>query len=454
MHINPKIFKAYDIRGVYDVDFDDKAAYRLGLAYAKLRKKELNKKDIQIVVGSDMRISSPVLKESLIKGLVESGITVIDIGLSSTPTFYFAVSNYNYDGGIIISASHNPREYNGFKLVRAKAMPIGADTGMEELKELVLNGDLEPSDEIGRIEEHHDVLSAHIQHDLLFSNVKKIRGFKIAIDPSNGMGGQYLEELFKHLPCDLIRMNWEPDGNFPSHEADPFKSKNLIDLCQKVKDEHCDFGVATDGDGDRIFFVDDLGQPVEAGITRAMLCKIFLEEEPGAKIAYDIRPGKITRDVILESGGEPIITKVGHSYIKAKSIEEGVYFAGESSGHFFLNTDIGFFETPIIVLLVIMEELSEKNLSFSQYIRQFQKYYHSGEINTKILNPEAKLQEIKEKYADGELNELDGVSITYDDYWFNVRPSNTEPLLRFTLEANSREIMEKKTDEILRVIRN
>jgi len=450
--INPKIFKAYDIRGVYEVDFDDQLAYKLGLAYCQMRCQELNKKQVSVVVGADMRLSSPVLKESLIKGLVEGGAQVIDIGMSSTPTFYFAVSNYNYDGGIIVSASHNPREYNGFKLVREKAMPIGAGRGMEVLKDLVMSDKLRPADDLGTLEELEVVLK-NVEHDLLFADVRKIKPFKVAIDPANGMGAQYLEALFNRLPCELIKMNWEPDGNFPNHEADPFKEKNLADLCQKVKDEKCDFGIATDGDGDRVFFVDDLGRPVEAGITRAMLCKIFLEEEPGAKIAYDIRPGRITKDVILENGGEPIVTKVGHSYIKAKAIEEGVYFAGESSGHFFVNTDIGFFETPMIVILEIMEELSEKNMTFSDYIRPFQKYHHSGEINTQVDNPQEKMEEVKQLYADGQLNELDGVSIDYDDFWFNVRPSNTEPLLRLNLEATSQEIMERERDKLLEIIR-
>jgi phosphomannomutase len=450
--INPKVFKAYDIRGVYETDFDEGLAYKLGLAYCQFLRQETGKSKLTVVAASDMRLSSPMLKANLIKGLVEGGAQVIDIGLASTPTFYFAVSNYNYDGGITVSASHNPREYNGFKLVRAKAMPIGQGTGMEEIKTLILENKLQVADKLGTIEEQ-DVLATHVEHDLRFANIQTIKPFKIALDPANGMGAQYLEELFKHLPCDLVKINWQLDGAFPGHEADPFKAENLVDLCQKVKDQHCDFGIATDGDGDRIFFVDDQGRPVEANIMRAMLCKIFLEEEPGAKIAYDIRPGRITKEVILANGGEPIMTKVGHAYIKAESIKEGVYFAGESSGHFFLNTDIGFFETPMIVALAVMSELSEKNITLSEYIRPFKKYYNTGEINSQVNDPQAKLEAIKQIYSDGEQNDLDGITITYDDFWFNVRPSNTEPLLRLNLEATSSHTMVKERDKLLEIIR-
>lgn len=460
MQTNPKIFKAYDIRGIYKVDLDEDTAYKLGLAYAEMRKKEIKDKygdihELNIVVGVDMRLSSPSLKEKLIAGLIDGGMNVIDIGLASTPTFYFAVANYKYDGGILVSASHNPKEYNGFKLVREKAIPISGDTGMYVLRDLVMGAGLKPGLKKGEVKIKENVLAEQITHDLKFLKVEKIRQLKIAIDPANSMGSLYFDELFKNLPqCEIIKINWELDGTFPAHEADPLKPENLKDISQKIKEVGADLGIATDGDGDRIFFIDNEGEPVEGGIMRAIFCKIFLREKPGAKICYDIRPGKITPDTILENGGMPIVTRVGHSLIKEQALKEGAYFAGESSGHFFLNMPEGCYEIPVVVTLKLLEELSDGGLKFSEYIKPFKRYFHSGEINSRVADVKAKIQEIKEKYPDGKLNELDGIFVEYEDWWFNVRGSNTEPVIRLNLEAKTKELMEKKRDEILNIINN
>ncbi|GBE16511.1 phosphomannomutase/phosphoglucomutase [bacterium BMS3Abin15] len=452
--MNPEIFKAYDIRGVYNKDFDDELAYKLGLAYSTMRRGELdNKEDIQIVVGMDMRVSSSALKEKLIKGLTDGGVNVIDIGLSSTPTFYFAVAHFKYDGGIIVSASHNPKEYNGFKLVRDKALSIGKETGIFNLRAMVVEDKLKKADKKGTVVKREDVLEEQIKYDLNYADIKNIEPFKIVIDTANAMGSLYFDALFKHLPCEVVKMNWKLDGTFPSHEADPLKPENMEDLGKKVLEEKADLGIATDGDGDRIFFTDNEGKIVEPGIARAILCKLFLLENPGAKIAYDIRPGRITPDTITENGGTPIVTRVGHSLIKTQAIKEGAVFAGESSGHFFLNMDEGCYEIPLIVTLKILEELSRSNQSFSNYIKPYKKYFNSGEINSEVSDPLAKITEIKNRYADAKQNELDGITIEYPDYWFNVRPSNTEPLLRLNLEAVSQEIMEEKRDELLKLIR-
>ena len=453
---NPGIFKAYDIRGIFDQDFDENMAYQLGLAFSEMRKNELKKENINIVAGCDMRLSSPILKKKLIEGLTDGGANVIDIGLASTPTFYFAVAHYGYDGGILVTASHNPKEYNGFKLVREKAIPVSKDTGIFELRDMILN--YPPSERgarrvNGSVSQKENILADQVEHDLTYANLQNIKPLKIVIDPANAMGAQYFEEFFKHLPCKVIKMNWELDGSFPNHEADPFKHENVADLCKKVIEEKADLGIATDGDGDRIFFVDDKGEPVEPGITRAILCKIFLRGNPGAKIAYDIRPGHITLDSILENGGTPIVTRVGHSLIKEQAIKENAIFAGESSGHFFLNMAEGCYEVPLIVTLKILEELSSYEGKFSDYILPYKKYSHSGEINSRVESIEDKIKEIKEKYQDGQLNELDGITIEYQDYWFNVRASNTEPLLRLNLEARTKELMEEKRDEILNLIR-
>ncbi len=455
MDTNSKIFKAYDIRGIYQTDFDEAMAYRLGLAFAHFRQQELGRTNLKLVTARDMRLSSPTLHASVMRGLVDGGVEVIDIGLASTPTFYFAVAHFGYDGGIQVSASHNPANYNGFKMVRCRAEPIGEGTGMEEIKHLVLETELLPAETKGPITEQSGVVEAQVEHDLSFANLDNIKPMTIVIDPANAMGAQFFDILFAKLPqIKLIKMNWELDGTFPAHEADPFKLENISSLCDRVKTEKADFGISTDGDADRIFFVTDTGEPIEPGITRAILSKIFLAERPGAKIAYDIRPGRITRDVIIANGGEPIVTRVGHSLIKAQAIKDGAYFAGESSGHFFLNMDEGCYEVPMIVALKILVELSQSNLTLSDYSKPYKKYFSSGEINSTVANQLAKIAELKNKYSDGQQNDLDGITVEYPDYWFNVRASNTEPLLRLNLEAISQEIMEQKRDEILNLIRN
>ena len=454
MITNPEVFKAYDIRGIYKQDFDEDFAYKLGLAYTKMRIEEAGNMDIKLVAACDGRLSSPSLKESLIRGMTDGGATVIDIGLASTPTFYFAVAHYGYTGGIQVSASHNPKEYNGFKVVKEKAVPVGQKTGLDWLKEEVLNGQMNVAARPGKVEIKNDVVADQVAHDLKFVNPIKIKPFKIVIDSANAMGAHYFEELFKHLSCEIVKMNWNLDGNFPAHQADPFKPENVADLCKRVVEEKADLGIATDGDADRIFFMTEKGEPVEPGITRAILSKIFLAEKPGAKIAYDIRPGRITPETITAAGGVPLMTRVGHTFIKAQAITEGAYFAGESSGHFFLNMgEEGCFEVPMIVALKILVALSESGQSMSEFVKPYQKYFNSGEINVKVVDTDAKIREIRKTYIDGRQNEMDGITVEFDDYWFNVRASNTEPLLRLNLEAKTKEIMEQKRDEVLALIK-
>jgi phosphomannomutase len=453
MKINPEIFKAYDIRGIYGKDLDEETAYRLGCAYVGLRREEIDKDKLTIVVAEDMRLSSPALKKSLIKGLTEAGADVIDIGLASTPTFYFAVAYFKYDGGIIVSASHNPPQWNGFKLTRDKAIPVSGETGMFTLRDQVINNKFKLAAQKGNITKKNDVLQTQIKYDLNFVDIKKIKPLKIVIDPANGMGAQYMEALFSYLPCQLIKMNFTLDGTFPAHEADPLKEKNLVVLQKKVIEERADLGIAIDGDGDRIFFIDDQGKTIEQSIIRGILAMLFLRKKPGAKICYDIRPGKITHDLIEKYGGVPIVTRVGHSLIKEQTIKEGAYFAGESSGHFFLNMDIGCFEIPVIITLKLLQEFSEINKPISEYIGPYQKYYHSGEINSVAENKKNVFEKIEKKYNDAKINKLDGVSVEYPDYWFNVRGSNTELKIRLNLEAKTKELMEEKRDEVLKIIR-
>ncbi|NCN21919.1 phosphomannomutase/phosphoglucomutase [Candidatus Falkowbacteria bacterium] len=455
LEMNPVIFKAYDIRGVYGQDFDNELAYRLGKAYVALRKNDEDGKNIpklKIGVAYDMRLSSPALKEGLIRGLTEAGADVVDLGLIATPTFYFAVGHFNYDGGIMISASHNPKEWNGFKLVRAKGLPISGESGIEFLKEQVLTNHFLPTEEKGSISENKNAQVEALSYALSFLRDKKIKPLKIVIDTANGMGGAYLGHLFRQLNININYINFPLNGNFPAHEADPLKEENLEQLKKEVKIIGADLGITTDGDGDRIFFVDDKGETIDPAIIRGLMAKLFLEDKPGAKIGYDVRPGKITADLIKENGGIPVITRVGHSLIKEQMIKEDIYFAGESSGHFYFNGRAGCFEYPEIIIIKLLLLLSESGSTVSEIIKPYKKYFHSGEINKSVSDKEAVFKRIQEKYQDGKINLLDGVSITYENFWFNVRGSNTEAKIRLNLEAINEDVMKEKRDEILALI--
>ncbi|MFT4304103.1 MAG: phosphomannomutase/phosphoglucomutase [Candidatus Woesearchaeota archaeon] len=444
-----EIFKAYDIRGIYPSQLNEDTVYKIGKAYA-----DMIGKGKKLVVGMDMRLSSPVLKEAIIKGITEQGVDVIDIDLASTPTFYFAVSKLQADGGMQISASHNPKEYNGVKIVGKNSYPVSYDTGINKIKEKVENNDFLEVNGEGQVETYNDILYEELEFSLKQADINKIKNLRVVADTANSMGAPDLSALFDKLSCELIKMNFELDGTFPAHQADPYQEKNIVDLKKKVLEEKADLGIATDGDGDRIFFIDNEGELVDPAIIRGILAKIYLKENPGATICYDIRPGKITYDMIIENGGKPSMTKVGHSLIKAQGIEEGAVFAGESSGHFFIKTEYGFYEMPMIVTLKILIELSESGKTFSEYIKPLKRYYHSGEINSEVEDKEAKMNELIEKYKDGKLSKLDGISIEYDDWWFNVRASNTEPKLRLNLEAVNEKIMKQKRDEVISIIRS
>ncbi len=454
--INPKIFKAYDIRGIYGQDFDDNLAYLLGLAFVRLRQEdgdsETNEK-ITIAVGCDMRLSSPDLKAELIRGLVSGGVNVVDLGTVSTPTFYFAVGKYNYHGGIIVSASHNPKEWNGFKLVRKKGSPVSGETGIERLKDLVLNEKLTEVAIPGNVISQHDILDEEINFALTKTDIKKIGKLTVVADAANSMGALYLKKLFSHLKnCTLVPLNFDLDGSFPAHEADPLKEENLEQLQTAVISQGADLGIATDGDGDRIFFVDNQGKIMNPAIIRGLLAKIFLQEKPGAKIGYDVRPGKITADLITENGGQAVLTRVGHSLIKEQMIAENIYFAGESSGHFYLNSEMGCFEYPSIIILKLLTEFSQSGISTAEYLEKYNKYFLSGEINREVTDKESVFKKIAETYSDADISWLDGISITYPDYWFNVRGSNTEEKVRLNLEAVTEELMKNKTEEVLKII--
>ena len=454
--INPNIFKAYDVRGVYQTDFDAEAAFQIALAYVALRKNDNDydsSHSLKLAVGHDMRLSSPELKEQLIAGFISAGVDVIDFGLVSTPAFYFAVSSYALDGGIMISASHNPRDWNGFKIVRAKAIPVSGETGLIWMRDKIASGTLVVPQNKGTLTTKKDIAKDQLQHDLQYFNLEKIKPLKIVIDTANGMGAQYIFELFKNLPIVLLPLNFEFDGSFPAHEADPLKEENMSQLHAMVIEKDADLGIATDGDGDRVFFVNNHGETISPAIIRGLLAKLFLATKPKSKIGYDVRPGKITEDLIVQNGGTPVITRVGHSLIKEQMLRDNIYFAGESSGHFFLNLPIGCFEMPNIIIGKLLEEFSNCGQKISDYLRPLEKYFSSGEINNEVKNKETVIKNLTEKYSDGKINFLDGITVEYPDYWFNVRASNTEDKVRLNLEAISPQIMIEKRDEVLSIIK-
>ncbi|MDP3836612.1 MAG: phosphomannomutase/phosphoglucomutase [bacterium] len=456
---NPSIFKAYDIRGIYETDFDLSFVTRLAYAFVALRRLDGDSdvsKPLTIVVARDMRLSSPAISEVLIAGLQSAGAKVIDAGLLSTPAFYFTVSNQKADGGIMVSASHNPKEWNGFKMVRAMSRPISGDSGINWMRDEILK-----SEEFDIIEEEHlavtslaNAAEAQLTHDLEHIDVNIIKPLRVVADAANSMGAQYLDLLASKLPIQLEKLNFTLDGSFPAHEADPLKSENLEQLSQTVKKAGADLGIATDGDGDRIFFVDEKGVLVDPSIIRGLLAQIFLKDKPGSKICYDVRPGKITVDLITASGGIPVPSRVGHSLIKEQMLAENAYFAGESSGHFFLNLEVGCYEMPMIMIGKLLALFSATELPLSEFLKPYRRYFHSGEINRSVKDKDKIFQLLQENYSDGDISLLDGVSITYPNFWFNVRGSNTEDKVRLNLEADSSDVMTTRRDEVLQLIEN
>lgn len=446
--MNDKIFKEYDIRGIYNKDMDRDDFFKIGRGTAAYFQ-ETNK-DLSLGVSGDMRESTPIIKQALIEGLTQGGIEVFDMGMLSTPSFYFGVGMSGLDGGLQVTASHNPKEYNGMKVVKARAYPVGLHNGLDRILDYAKQSlDLR---EPAKIQQLEDITDAFAKYAVTFSGIGDLSSYRIVADTANGMGGPDLEALFEYMPGELIKMNFELDGNFPVHIADPLQDETLNDLKRKVVDERADLGIANDGDADRVFFIDEKGRTIEQSIIRGLLAQEVLRKHPGANIGYDIRPGKVTYDMITEAGGNPFVTKVGHANIKLEALKYDSPFSGESSGHFFFKTDYGTFDAPIIATAMILGRMQREQKPLSEIIRPYQRYSHSGEINNKVDDTERVLKRLEEKYSSGEINKFDGITVNYDDWWFNVRTSNTEPLIRLNLEAITEETMNKKRDEVLNVI--
>ncbi len=456
MQIEPSIFKAYDIRAVYPTQIDETGAYAIGRSFATLMIRENPGRQLTIGVGGDMRISTPALKEQIIKGLRDSGINVVDVGTISTPTYYFAIGYFNLDGGVQVSASHNPAEYNGFKMVRQKGIAVGGDSGIYEMRRQILEEDFEPLAETqGTLEVKNQVEEIAIPEFLKFAKNPEIKPFKIVIDTANAMGVTDYGALFNHIPGEFIKMNFELDGTFPAHEADPLKPENTEDLRKRVVVEQANLGIASDGDSDRVFVIDEKGETVPSPILYTIIAHIEAEENPSDPLAYEIRLGNLIPEEFPNS--TLVETPVGHSIIKSYMVKHNAVFGGEISGHYFFRLPWGTYEAPTLLVIKLLAWLSQQDKPLSEIVAHYKRYVSSGEVNTKVASCEevdAKVEEIKEKYSDGHQVTIDGVKVSYPDYWFSVRASNTEPLIRLIVEAKDPSIMESKRDEILAIIRN
>jgi phosphomannomutase len=445
--IDPAIFKSYDLRGLYPSELSDEVAYAVGRCFPALVGGR------RIVVGRDMRPSGAALLEAFARGACEAGADVTDIGLVSTDALYFAVGKYGFDGGVMITASHNPPQYNGMKFTRARAEAISLDTGLAELRDRIVAGDLPPRATAPGVREHRDILDDFAEHCLSFIDRSKIKPLTIAIDAGNGMAGETVPRVFKHLPCTVVPLYFELDGTFPNHPASPIEPENLRDLRRTVLERRCDLGAAFDGDADRMFIVDERGEILDGSIVTALVAVNTLKRHPGAKILYNLICSRSVPEQILKAGGIPVRSRVGHSHIKKLMREQDIVFGGEHSGHFYFR-DNWYADSGMIALLQCLELFSEANAPVSAVVAPIDRRFRSGEINTPVRDVAATLRRIEEHYRDAELDRLDGLTVSYPDWWMNVRPSNTEPLLRLNVEADTRELMERRRDEALAIIRS
>jgi phosphomannomutase len=447
MTLDPRVFKAYDVRGVVPSELDADGAYRIARAYVDVF-------DVKrIAIGHDMRLSSPELVEAAIRGATDAGADVDEIGLIGTEMLYFAVADGGYDGGLAVTASHNPAEYNGMKIVRRGALPVGGDTGLDKVRDVALGGSFREAAHGTR--RRRDVLDAFADRVLQIVDVDGIAPLKVVLDGGNGMAGTMLAPVLPRLPITAIPCFMEPDGSFPDHQPNPLLPENREFIIERVKREGADLGIAWDGDADRCFFVDDEGEFVPGDFITALLAEAVLERHPGGTVLYDLRASRAVPDTVARCGGRAVKCRVGHAFIKARMREEEAVFAGEVSGHYYFR-DYFSVDTGIVPALVLLEVISRKGGSLAQLVRPLrERYFISGEINTPVHDVPLKLQELKDRFGGGaEVTHLDGVSIDFPDWHFNVRPSNTEPLLRLNLEAFSEVDMERRRDEVLGLIRS
>ena len=443
--LDPNVFKAYDVRGIYPTELDEEGARAIGRAYVEQFEPR------KIAVGRDMRASSPGMAEAAMEGAADAGADVLDLGLVGTEMVYFAVGELGLDGGIAVTASHNPKDYTGMKIVRRGALPVGGESGLAEIRERATRG-VDAPGQRGQVE-RYDIWPAYVDRVLSFVDVEAIRPLRVVIDAANGMGGLMLEPVLERLPIDTVRCFFEPDGTFPNHEPNPLLPENREFVVAKVKEEGADLGAAFDGDADRCFFVDDTGEFVPGDFVTALLSEAVLEKEPGAKVIYDVRASWAVPQTIERAGGTPLMNRVGHAFIKHRMRQENAAFGGEVSGHYYFR-EFSQADSGVVPFLLMLELISKKGRPLSEILRPYRdRYFLTGELNTRVDDVALKLQELKERFGpEGTVSHLDGVSVDAGDWHMNVRPSNTEPLLRLNLEARTPELMERKRDEVLSVM--
>jgi phosphomannomutase len=448
--LDPKVFKAYDVRGIYPDELDEKGAYAIGRAYVQQFEPR------RMAVGRDMRLSSPQVAEAVIRGASDEGAEVLDLGMIGTEMLYFAVGSLGLDGGLTVTASHNPKEYSGMKIVRRGALPVGGESGLLDVRDRALavkdvKGGGEP-----RVSQY-DIWPEYVDRVMSFIDASALRPLKVVIDAANGMAGAMLPPVLDRLPSvEAARCYFDPDGSFPNHEPNPLLPENREFIVGKTLSEGADLGVAFDGDADRCFFVDDTGEFVPGDFATALLAETVLAREPGAKIIYDVRASWAVPETISAAGGEPLMNRVGHAFIKDRMRKDDAAFGGEVSGHYYFR-DFSQADTGVVPFLLMLELVSRSGKKLSEILAPFRsRYFITGEINTPVADVALKLQELKERYVaeGGRISHPDGISVEFDDWHFNVRPSNTEPLLRLNLEARSESLMEQKSNEVLTLIRS
>jgi phosphomannomutase len=447
--LDPKVFKAYDVRGIYLTELDEEGGRAIGRAYVE------HFEPARIAVGRDMRVSAPAMAQATIEGAAAGGADVVDIGLVGTEMLYFAVGELGLDGGIEVTASHNPKDYTGMKIVRRGALPVGGDSGLLDVRDLALSRAWHRTGSEGAVEEH-DVFPAYVEKVLSFIDFEAVQPLTVVIDAANGMAGVMLPPVLEQLPnLEVTPFFFEPDGTFPNHEPNPLLPENREFIVGKTLELGAGLGVAFDGDADRCFFVDDTGDFVPGDFVTALLAESILEKYPGSKIIYDVRASWAVPDTIERAGGIPLVNRVGHAFIKHRMREEDAVFAGEVSGHYYFR-DFFQADSGVIPFLLMVELISKRGRRLSELLAPYrERYFLTGELNTPVSDVALKLQELKERFGDeGTVSHLDGISIEAADWHMNVRPSNTEPLLRLNLEARSGELMERKRDEVLEVIRS
>ena len=434
------IFKAYDIRGVYPDQIDESIARLVGNAFVAFTGAP------KVLVGRDARPSSEPLVEAFIDGALRAGADVVALGLASTDLVYFAAGSLDAPAAMF-TASHNPAQYNGIKLCRAGAAPIGEETGLRQLRAMVAEGLLERAEEPGRLE-RRDLLGPFVNHVRSFVDLDALAPLRVVTDTANGVGGLIVPAVFSGLPMELTMLFAELDGTFPNHPADPINVENLRDLQRAVREGSADIGLAFDGDADRVFLVDDRAEPVSGSTTTAILAKAMLERSPGGLVVHNLICSRAVPEVIRESGGTPIRTRVGHSFIKAVMAETDAAFGGEHSAHYYFRDNFRA-DSGIIAALIVLEQLSKAGVPLSEYRKPFERYADSGEINTRVADPLAAIEDVAAAFAGAHQDRLDGLTVEFDDWWFNLRPSNTEPLLRLNVEAANPEECARHTAEVL-----